>query len=127
VDWQAQIREGMAVFDVAGRELGRVEDLRDGHFFLTRALLVTERIVVDVAASVASVDDQGVYLRSDREELLTLRVRPPETQSSHQVAAGEDAAGIHRGDEDRRQLDSDDVRREENAARGPPSRVGPMG
>jgi hypothetical protein len=119
VDWQAQIREGMTVFDVAGRKLGRVEDLRGGHFFLTRARLVAERIVVDVAASVASVDDQGVHLRSDREELLTRRVRPPETQSSRQVAPGEDATGIHRGDEDRRQLDSGDVRREENAARGP--------
>ncbi len=88
VDWQAEIREGMAVFDVAGRQLGRVEDLRGGHFFLTRALLVTERIVVDVAASVASVDDQGVHLRSDREELLTRRVRPPETQSSRPGRSG---------------------------------------
>ncbi len=126
MDWQAQIREGMAVFDVTGRKLGRVEDLRDGHFFLTRALLVTERIVVDAAASVASVDDRGVHLRSDRDELLTRRVRPPETQSFRQVAPGEDATGIHRGDEDRRQLDSDDVRREEKAARGPGGR-GPMG
>lgn len=109
----------MAVFDVTGRKLGRVEDLRDGHFFLTHALLVTERIVVDAAVSVAYVDAQGVHLRSDREDLLTRLTRPPESQSSRQVAPGEDATSIHRGDEDRRPLDADDVRREEKAAHGP--------
>ncbi len=119
MDSQAQIREGMAVFDVTGRQLGRVEDLRDGHFFLTRALLVKERIVVDAAASVAYVDEQGVHLRSDREDLLTRLTRPPEAQSSRQVAPGEDATSVHRGDEDRRQLDADDLRQEEKAARGP--------
>ncbi|MGZ3446325.1 MAG: hypothetical protein ACXWLG_13145 [Myxococcaceae bacterium] len=116
----------MAVFDVAGRQLGRVEDLHGGHFFLTRALLVTERIVVDAAASVAYVDDRGVHLRSDREDLLTRRTRPPETKSSRQVAPGEDAASIRRGDEDRRQLDADDARPHEKAAHGPhPGSVGP--
>jgi hypothetical protein len=108
-----QIREGMAVFDSTGKRAGRVEALRSGHFFLTRETLiplVQERIVVDAALSVASVDADGVHLRHDRQELLTLNARPRDAQSSHQVAPGEDISAVHRGDEDRRPLDHDDVR-----------------
>ncbi|HSP20563.1 MAG TPA: hypothetical protein VLQ79_13660, partial [Myxococcaceae bacterium] len=99
----------MAVFDVTGRHLGKVEDLRERHFFLTLTSLVKERIVVDAEASVASVDATGVHLRSDREELLSRQMRPQEVQSSRQVGPGEDAGQLRRGDEERRQLDPDEV------------------
>lgn len=118
MDSGAELREGMAVFDATGRRLGQVEDLRDGHFFLTRTSLVKERIVVDAAASVAFVDAEGVHLRSNREELLARQMRPPEEMSSRQVALGEDAASVRRGDEDRRELDADDLR---NQQMGPPT------
>jgi hypothetical protein len=117
----AEIREGMAVFDETGRKIGEVEDLRDGHFFLTHTPtipLVKERIAVDAAASVASVDADGVHLRHDRLELLARQMRPPESQSSRQVAPGEDASSIRRGDEDRRPLDTDDIRDEQREGGG---------
>ncbi len=109
MDAQAELREGLAVFDPSGRVIGEVEDLRDGHFFLTREPaipLVKERIVVDAAASVASVDADGVHLRHDREELLRRQLRPAEVLSSRQVAPGEDPSHLHRGDEDRRPADT---------------------
>ena len=112
MDSESALREGMAVFDMTGRRVGRVEDLRDGHFFLTHVPLlplVRERIVVDAAASVARVDADGVHLRADRHELLARQIRAPEEKSSRQVAPGADASGVRRGDEDRRPLDSDDV------------------
>ena len=113
-----ELREGMAVFDEAGRRMGYVEDLRDGHFFLTHATLiplVKERIVVDAAASVASVDADGAHLRHDRQELLARQMRPPDAQSSRQVAPGEDVSSVRRGDEDRRELDQDDFRQQPEA------------
>ena len=73
------------------------------YFFLThdtKIPLVRERIVVDVEASVASVDDEGVHLRHDREELLARQLRPRDAKSSRQVAHGEDVSSVHRGDED---------------------------
>jgi len=116
----------MAVFDVTGRKLGKVQDLRDGHFFLTHTSLVKERIVVDAAASVASVDADGVHLRSDREELLARQMRAPETQSSGQVGQGEDAGHLRRGDEDGRQLDADELRQQDGTATGARGGVSPM-
>lgn len=126
MDPGSELREGMAVYDVAGRHLGKLEDLRDGHFFLTRAFLVKERIVVDAAASVAFVDADGVHLRSDRRELLARQMRPPESQSSRQVGPGEDAGSLHRGDEDRRQLDADDLRRAQTVPRTAEGGASPM-
>ena len=116
-----ELREGMAVFDAAGRRVGHVEDLRHGHFFLTRETLiplVKERIVVDASVSVASVDADGAHLRHDRQELLARQMRPPEAQSSRQVAPGQDVSSIHRGDEDRRELDADDLRQRGEARGG---------
>jgi len=112
VSWQ-EIREGMAVFDPTGRNVGQVEALRNGHFFLThqpKIPLVRERIVVDAETSVASVDANGVHLRHDRQDLLSMKSRPRESKSSRQLAAGEDVSSVHRGDEDRRPLDHDDLR-----------------
>ena len=107
------IREGMAVFDPNGRRVGEVETFRNGHFFLTHEPLiplVKERIVVDAATSVASVNADGVHLRHDRQGLLALNMRAPDAQSSHQVAPGEDISAVRRGDEDHRPLDQDDLR-----------------
>jgi len=107
-----EIREGMAVFDPTGRRMGRVETLRNGHFFLTHETLiplVQERIVVDADRSVVSVDVDGVHLRHDRRDLVALHARPRDAQSSRQVAPGEDISSVHRGDEDRRPLDHDDL------------------
>jgi hypothetical protein len=112
VSWE-QIREGMTVFDPTGRDVGHVETLADGHFFLTRDTkipLVRERIVVDAETSVSSVGGDGVHLRHDRQELLLMNSRPRDSKSSHQVAPGEDVSSVHRGDEDHRPLDHDDHR-----------------
>ena len=112
MSWE-EIREGMAVFDPPGRCLGSVETPQGGYFFLaheSKIPLVKERIVVDAGASVASVDARGVHLRHDREQLLTRQLRPRDSQSSRQVAPGEDVSSVHRGDEDRRPLDHDDLR-----------------
>jgi len=112
VSWQ-EIREGMTVFDATGRNVGHVETLADGHFFLTHDStipLVRERIVVDAEASVASVEADGVHLRHDRQELLSMNSRPRDSKSSHQVAPGEDVSSVRRGDEDHRPLDHDDLR-----------------
>jgi len=111
----AEIREGLAVLDSTGRRIGTVETPTEGYFFLThdsKIPLVRERIVVDVAASVHSVDDEGVHLRHDREELLARQLRPRDTKSSRQVAPNEDVSSVHRGDEDRRPLDADDLRQQ---------------
>jgi len=108
-----EIQEGMAVFDPAGRPVGHVESFQGGYFFLThepKIPLLTERIVVDANASVASVDRSGVHLRYDRQELLARQMRPRDAQSSRQVAPGEDISSVHRGDEDHRPLDNDDLR-----------------
>jgi len=112
VSWQ-EIREGMTVFDSTGQNVGFVETLRNGHFFLThdsKIPLVRERIVVDAETSVASVEADGVHLRHDRQDLLLKNSRPRDSKSSHQVAPGEDVSSVHRGDEDRRPLDHDDAR-----------------
>ena len=92
-----------------------METPTDGYFFLayySRFLWCRERIVVDVEASVRTVDDEGVHLRHDCEELLARQMRPRDTKSSRQVAPGEDVLSVHRGDEDRRPLDADDVRQQ---------------
>jgi hypothetical protein len=110
---ERDITEGMAVLDSTGRNVGRVEAPTGGYFFLThdtKIPVVRERIVVDVEASVESVDDDGVRLRHDREELLAQQSRPRDAKSSRQVAPGEDVSSVHRGDEDRRPLDADDLR-----------------
>jgi hypothetical protein len=115
------IREGMAVFDSTGRRTGHVESLREGHFFLVyepTVPLVKERIVVNVADSVAGVDKDGVHLRHERLELLSRQMRPRESQSSVQVAPGEDVSSLHRGDEDRRPLDADDLREQRQEQEG---------
>ena len=112
----------MTVFDASGHRIGYVEALSEGHFFLTRepALpLVKERIVVEASASVVSVDATGVHLRHDRQELLAHQMRPPQSQSSRQVSPGEDTSSIHRGDEDRRPLDADDLREKQKTSGGP--------
>lgn len=116
-----EIHEGMTVFDPAGRNVGHVEIVRNGHFFLTRDTLipvVRERIVVDADTSVASVDDAGVHLRQDRQGLLLMNSRPRDSKSSRQVAPGEDISGVHRGDEDRRPLDHDDMRAQQKDDEG---------
>jgi hypothetical protein len=108
---EMDLREGMAVFDPAGHRVGRVESLHDGHFFVThtpRLPLVVERIAVDAADSVESVDAAGVHLRHDRHQLLMLDERPRESLSSRQVAPGEDPTALQRGDEDRGPLETDD-------------------
>ena len=120
MSWQ-DVREGMMVFDPAGRNIGHVESLRDGHFFLTHDSLipvVRERIVVDARTSVASVDAAGVHLLQDRLGLLTLNARPRDSKSSHEVAPGEDISAVHRGDEDRRPLDHDDLRAQRSDREG---------
>ena len=111
MNWQ-EIREGMTVFDPAGRNIGHVEIMRNGHFFLTRDTLipvVRERIVVDADTSVTSVDAAGVHLRYDRQGLLLMKSRPRDSKSSHEVAPGADISAVHRGDEDRRPLDQGDL------------------
>jgi len=103
----------MAVFDTTGRNVGRVEAPTGEYFFLThdsKIPVVRERIVVDVEASVESVDEDGVHLRHDREELLAQQARPRDAKSHHEVAPGEEVSSVHRGDEDRRPLDADDLR-----------------
>jgi hypothetical protein len=125
--WQ-DIREGMAVFESTGRKVGHVETLRDGYFFLVhepRLPLVTERIVVNAADSVAGVDENGVHLRHERLELLARQMRPRDAQSSVQVAPGEDVSSLRRGDEDRRPLDVDDLREQRQEHVGRPG-VSPM-
>ena len=120
MNWQ-DIREGMEVFDPTGRNIGHVEIVRNGHFFLTHDTLipvVRERIVVDARTSVASVDAAGVHLRHDRLGLLSLNARPLDSKSSHEVAPGEDVSAVHRGDEDRRPLDHDDLRTQRNDREG---------
>ena len=120
MNWQ-EIREGMTVFDPAGRDIGHVEIIRNGHFFLTHDTLipvVRERIVVDADTSVARVDAAGVHLRHGRHELLALNARPRDSKSSHGVTAGEDVSGVHRGDEDRRPLDQDDLRAQRREQEG---------
>jgi hypothetical protein len=120
VSWQ-EIHEGMTVFDPAGRNVGHVEIIRNGHFFLTRDTLipvVTERIVVDADRSVASVDAAGVHLRQDRQGLLMMNSRPRDSKSSHALAPGEDVSSVHRGDEDRRPLDHDDARAQRQDSEG---------
>ena len=117
-----EIREGMAVFDASGHRIGYVEIVSDEHFFLTHEPLlplVKERIVVDAAASVASVNASGVHLRHDRQELLAHQMRPAHAKSSHQVSPGEDTSSIRRGDEDHRPLDADDLKEQRKASRGP--------
>ena len=121
MNWQGKIQDGMAVFDPSGRRVGEVEAFSNGHFFVTHEMLIPlakERIVVDADASVLSVEADGVHLRHDRQELLTLNVRPRDSQSSHQVAPGEDVSSLHRGDEDRRPLDADDVRAQRREQEG---------
>ncbi len=103
----------MAVFDTTGRRVGEVEAPTGEHFFLARDSkipVVRERIVVDVEASVESVDDEGVHLRHDRQELLARQTRPRDAKSSHQVLSGDDVSSVRRGDEDHRPLDADDLR-----------------
>lgn len=103
----------MAVFDTTGRRVGEVEAPTGEYFFLARDSkipIVRERIVVDVEASVESVDEEGVHLRHDRQELLARQTRPRDSKSSHEVAAHDDVSSIHRGDEDHRPLDADDLR-----------------
>lgn len=103
----------MAVFDTTGRRVGEVEAPTGKYFFLARDSMipiVRERIVVDVEASVESVDEEGVHLRHDRQELLARQTRPPDSKSSHEVAASDDVSSVHRGDEDHRPLDADDLR-----------------
>ena len=120
MSWQ-EIREGMTVFDPAGRNVGHVEIMRNGHFFLTRDTLipvVRERIVVDADTSVASVDAAGVHLRYDRQGLLLMKSRPRDSKSSHEVAPGEDVSSVRRGDEDRRPLDHDDARAQRQDSEG---------
>jgi hypothetical protein len=112
----------MAVFDASGHRIGYVEVLSDGHFFLTREPvlpLVKERIVVDASASVVSVDATGVHLRHDRQELLAHGTRPADAKSSRQVSPGEDTASVHRGDEDHRPLDADDLKQQQKTSGGP--------
>ena len=119
MNWQEKIHDGMAVFDPSGRRVGEVEAFSNGHFFVTHEMpLATERIVVDADASVLSVEADGVHLRHDRQELLTLNARPRDSQSSRQVAPGEDVSSLHRGDEDRRPLDADDARAERRDEEG---------
>ena len=120
-----KIREGMAVFDPPGKHLGQVEapveTPNGGYFFLThesKIPLVTERIAVEVDASVATVDDRGVHLRHNRDELLARQLRPRESKSSRQVAPGEDVSSVHRGDEDQRPLDHDDVKAQRQEKEG---------
>jgi hypothetical protein len=116
-----EIREGMAVFDPPGRCLGYVETPTGEYFFLTRESkipLVKERIVVEAEISVASVDARGVHLRHDRDELLARQMRPREAQSSRQVSPGEDVSSVHRGDEDTRPLDPDDLRAQRREVEG---------
>ncbi len=128
MSWQ-EIHEGMTVFDTAGRDVGFVEIVRNGHFFLThdtKIPLVRERIVVDADTSVASVDAKGVHLRYDRQELLLMKARPRDSKSSHQVAPGEDVSSVHRGDEDRRPLDHEDLRAQRDEREGRAG-VSPMG
>ena len=111
MNWQ-EIHEGMAVFDPAGRNIGHVEVIRNGHFFLTHDTLipvVRERIVVDADTSVTRVDAAGVHLRHNRLGLLSMKARPPDSKSSHEVAPGQDISSVHRGDEDRRPLDHDEL------------------
>ena len=111
MNWQ-EIREGMTVFDPAGRNIGHVEVIRNGHFFLTHDTLipvVRERIVVDADTSVTKVDAAGVHLRYNRLGLLSMKARPPDSKSSHEVAPGQDISSVHRGDEDRRPLDHDEL------------------
>ena len=116
-----EIREGMTVFDASGHQIGYVESLTEDHFFLTREPvlpLVKERIVVDASASVVSVDASGVHLRHDRQDLLARQMRAPDSQSSRQVSPGQDTSSIHRGDEDHRPLDADDLRERQKASQG---------
>jgi hypothetical protein len=106
------IQDGMAVFDSTGRRVGEVETPTREHFFLARDSMipvVRERIVVDVEASVESVDDAGVHLRHDRQELLARQTRPRDSKSSHEVRAHDDVSSVHRGNEDHRPLDADDL------------------
>jgi hypothetical protein len=110
---EPHIQEGMAVFDSTGRRVGEVETPAGEHFFLARDSMipvVRERIVVDVKASVEAVDEEGVHLRHDRQELLARQTRPRDSKSSHGVGASEDISSVHRGDEDHRPLDADDLR-----------------
>jgi len=112
----------MEVFDAGGHSVGYVESPSNGYFFLTRESLlplVTERIVVDVSASVVSVDARGVHLRHDRPELLARQARPPGAQSSRQVSPGEDTSTIRRGDEDRRPLDRGEASKTPGQGRTP--------
>jgi hypothetical protein len=130
MDPEAEIREGMAVFDPAGRRIGDVEAIGHRHFFLAHTPplpLLKELIVVDVAASVTSVDADGVHLRHAREELLGRQMRPPEVQSSRQVQPGEDPSSVHRGQEDRRPLDAGDVEKGSDAERSQQPAAGEIG
>lgn len=116
-----EICEGMAVFDPPGRCLGYVEAFTGEYFFLTRESkipLVKERIVVEAEASVTSVDAQGVHLRHNRDELLARQMRPRESASSRQVSPGEDVSSVHRGDEDTRPLDHDDLQAQRREREG---------
>ena len=109
----AELREGMPVFDPSGRRVGVVESLRSGYFFLTHTSfvpLVQDRIVVNAADSVERVDELGVHLRHDRQDLLAHQMRPPEAKNLREVSPGEDVSHLQRGDEERRQLDRGDLK-----------------
>jgi hypothetical protein len=113
VKGKAGLREGATVFDPSGHRIGHVESPTEGHFFVTHTPLVplvTERIVVDVAASVERVDAAGVHLRHDTHQLLLRQLRPPESLSSHQLEPGEDPTQLHRGDEDHRSVETAEAR-----------------
>ena len=122
MDPVAMLREGMSVFDPSGRRVGEVETLRNGYFFLThtsRVPLVQDRIVVNAADSVERVDASGVHLRHDRQDLLARQMRPPEAKNLREVSPGEDVSQLHRGDEERRQLDRDDLRDRKSGGEAP--------
>ena len=116
---KAGLRNGMVVFDPSGHPIGEVESLTGEHFFVSHVPLiplVTERIVVDVGASVERVDTDGVHLRHDRHQLLLRQLRPPESLSSHQLEPGEHPSQLHRGDEDRRSVETAEARRRPDPA-----------
>ena len=110
---QAGLRDGMTVFDPSGHPIGDVESFTGEHFFVSHTPLVplvTERIVVDVGASVERVGADGVHLRHDRHQLLLRQLRPVESLSSHQIEPGEDPSQLHRGDEDHRSVETNEAR-----------------
>jgi hypothetical protein len=105
----SEIREGMPVVDATGHRIGQVESLTAEHFFVTRTSLVETRIVAN-RDEVEDVVDGEVHLRVDRETLLAAHRRPPGDESSVQVSPHQPGVEqLQSGDEDRRNLDQDDV------------------